>query len=71
MDLLAAEQLTTPTGDHPGMPDRAERRSGPFGCLPPIVGVLSGPRQSVASLPGVATEPERRGPADHHEDGPR
>jgi hypothetical protein len=71
MDLLAAEHPTTPTCDHPGGSDRAERRSGPFGCLHPTVGVLSGPRQSVASLPGVTTEPERRGPADHHEDGPR
>jgi hypothetical protein len=71
MDLLVAEQLTTPTGDHPGVPDRAERRSGPFGCLHPAVGVLSGPRQSAASLLGLTTEPTRRGPAGHHEDGPR
>ena len=70
MDLLAAEQPSTPTGDHPGMPDRAERHCGLFGCLHAAAGMLTDPRRSAASLPGVTTEPKWRAHGSP-EDGPR
>ncbi len=53
----------------PGVPDRTGRRCGLFGSPQAAAWILSDPRRRAASLLGVTTEPKRRQPTDHHENG--